>query len=89
VRALGFGLAAARVAHHLDMTDGLVDGHFEVAEIDRLCQKGIATSSDYLVGAAEQRRRHRLIWHLGSLEIDGGLEPGRLLEGIERPTNTL
>src|SRR6266446_1748836 len=31
--------AAARLAHHLDMTNGLVDGHFEIAEIDRLGQK--------------------------------------------------
>src|SRR5713101_3726158 len=39
VSALGFGLAAPRFPHHLDMTDGLVDGHFEIAEIDRLGQK--------------------------------------------------
>ena len=39
VRALGFGLTAARLAHHLDVADGLVDGHFEIAEIDRLGQK--------------------------------------------------
>ncbi len=39
MRALGLGLAAARLAHHLDMTDGLVDGHFEIAEIDRLGQE--------------------------------------------------
>src|ERR1700681_4809904 len=31
VGALGLGLAAARLAHHFDMADGLVDGHFEVA----------------------------------------------------------
>ncbi len=37
--AFGLGLAAARIAHHLDMTDGLVDGQFEVAEIDRLGQE--------------------------------------------------
>ena len=36
VRALGLELAAARLAHHLDMADSLVDRHFEVAEIDRL-----------------------------------------------------
>ena len=39
MRALGLGLAAARLAHHLDMADGLVDGHFEIAEIDRLGQE--------------------------------------------------
>ena len=36
---LGLGLTAARLAHHLDMPDGLVDGHFEIAEIDRLGQE--------------------------------------------------
>ena len=39
VSALRFGLAASRIAHHLDMADGLVDGHFEVTEIDRLGQE--------------------------------------------------
>src|SRR2546423_1240825 len=39
MRALGLGLAAARIAHHLDMPDGLVDGHFEVAEVNRFGEK--------------------------------------------------
>ena len=39
MRALGLSLAAACLAHHLDVADGLVDGHFEIAEIDRLGQK--------------------------------------------------
>ena len=32
-------LTTACLAHHLDVTDGLVDGHFEIAEIDRLGKK--------------------------------------------------
>src|SRR5580692_8326649 len=32
-------LSAAGLAHHLDVTDGLGDGHFEVAEIDRFGQE--------------------------------------------------
>jgi len=36
VSTLRFGLAASRVARHLDMADGLVDSCFEITEIDRL-----------------------------------------------------
>ena len=39
MRALGLGLAPARLAQHLDMADGLVDGCFEIVEIDRLGQE--------------------------------------------------
>ena len=44
MRPLGLKLAAASLAHHLDVADGLVDGHFEIAEIDRLGQKIERTS---------------------------------------------
>jgi hypothetical protein len=39
VSTFRFGLAASRVAHHLDMTDSLIDGHFEITKIDRLGQE--------------------------------------------------
>src|SRR5271167_4019941 len=39
MRALGLSLTAARLAHRLDVTHGLVDGGFEIAEVDRLGQE--------------------------------------------------
>ena len=65
MRALGFGLARARVAQRRDMAEGLANRRLEIAEVDRLGKKieGAAVHRGADVGhVAVSRDDHRRVF---------------------------